>query len=173
MALLIHPENPTFRHNSERQVYEAILPHLGDEDAVFTNLELTDAQSGDIEIDMVVLIKDRGCIVIETKGGNIAFDGDNWIQSDPSGSREIYPGLQAKKNMDAVRDYIRKRWSQGNLKTEWVVAFPNCNVADNRSTELPFSAGHFVKKLHHWSLDERCHDGHKTSNQMEPSGHRF
>ena len=137
MAPLTYPENPTFRHNSERQVYEAILPYLADEDAVFTNLELTDAQSGDIEIDMVVLIKDRGCIVIETKGGNIAFDGANWIQSDPSGSREIYPGLQSKKNMYAVRDYIRKRWSQGQLKTEWVVAFPNSNVADNKSTELP------------------------------------
>ncbi len=137
MAPLIYPENPTFRHPSERQVFEAILPDLSDDDAIFTNLELIDPQSGAIEIDIVVLIKDRGCIVIETKGGNIAFDGNDWIQSDPSGSRKIYPGTQAKKNMYAVRDYIRRRWSQGNLKTEWVVAFPNTKIADNRSTELP------------------------------------
>jgi hypothetical protein len=139
MPPIVWPEVPQFAHPSEEKAFEAIRDSLGEEDAILTNLKLTDPQYGDIEIDLVVLVKDRGCMVVEIKGGHISFDGTNWIQSDRQGSRQIYPHAQAIKNMYALRNFLRSRWSQGNLRTDWVACFPESVVPDVQSPELPKS----------------------------------
>lgn len=139
MPPFIWPEVQHFAHQSEQKAFETIRDSLGDDDAILTNLKITDPQYGDIEIDLVVLIKDSGCMVVETKGGHISFDGKNWIQSDRHGSRTIYPHAQAIKNMYALRNYLRSKWSQGNLRTDWVACFPESVVPDINSPELPKS----------------------------------
>lgn len=58
----------------ERKIFESMLPLLSDEDAIFTNLEISDPKEGDIEIDLVLLLNDYGCMVIEVKGAHITFD---------------------------------------------------------------------------------------------------
>jgi hypothetical protein len=137
MSPIIWPEVPNFVHDSERIVFEAFKSALGEQDAILTNLKITDPHSGDVEIDLVLFLKDYGCIVVETKGGNISFDGIKWAQSDRSGSRQIDPHRQAIKNMYSFRDYLRSRWSLGNLRTDWVVCFPGSIVPDINSPELP------------------------------------
>ncbi len=139
MSPFIYPPNPTFRNLGERKVFEALLPLLSDEDAIFANLELSDPQEGDIEIDLVLLLKDYGCMVIEIKGSHITYDKGSWIQSDPSGSHRIDPAAQAKRNMYALRDFITSQWSQGVLRSDWIVAFPHSNVVDVRDPNLPLA----------------------------------
>jgi len=135
----VYPPNPIFKNPGERKVFESILPLLSDGDAIFANLEISDPREGDIEIDLVLLLQDYGCMVIEVKGAHITFDKGSWIQSDPSGSHKIDPASQAKRNMYALRDYITSKWSQGVLRSDWIVAFPHSNVVDVRDPNLPIS----------------------------------
>ena len=135
----VYPPNPIFKNLGERKVFESILPLLSDEDAIFTNLEISDPREGDIEIDLVLLLKDYGCMVIEVKGAHITFDKGSWLQSDPSGSHRIDPAAQAKRNMYALREYITAKWSQGVLRSDWIVAFPHSNVVDVRDPNLPIA----------------------------------
>ena len=135
----VYPPNPIFKNLGERKVFESILPLLSDGDAIFANLEISDPREGDIEIDLVVLLQDYGCMVIEVKGAHITFDKGSWIQSDPSGSHKIDPAAQAKRNMYALREFITSKWSQGVLRSDWIVAFPHSNVVDVRDPNLPIS----------------------------------
>ena len=135
----IFPPNPNFRSSSEEDVFKAVVSGLSERDVVFCNLELSTHDRGEIEIDLVILIADRGCMIVETKGGHITYDGENWVQSDTKGSRNIDPAQQARKNMFSFKDYIRNRWSQGNLKTDWIVAFPGNRIPDVNDKNLPRS----------------------------------
>lgn len=137
MAPFIYPPNPIFKNLGERKVFESIVPLLSDQDAVFANLELSDPQEGDIEIDLVLLLKDFGCMVIEVKGSHITYARGTWMQSAPSGVHSIDPANQAKRNMYALRSYISSNWSQGTLRSDWVVAFPHSNIVDVRDPNLP------------------------------------
>jgi len=137
MSAAVYPPNPIFRSPGERAVFEALLPQLSDEDVVFANLEISDPVEGDIEIDLAVLLKHHGLVVVEVKGAHITHNGIDWIQSGPSGSHEIYPASQARRNMYALRDFIQKKWSLGNIRCGWVVAFPHCDVADPGDPALP------------------------------------
>jgi len=139
VAPFVYPPNPILKNLGERKVFESILPLLSDDDAIFTNLKISDPKQGDIEIDLVLLLKDYGCMVIEVKGAHITFDKGGWIQSDPSGSHKIDPASQAKRNMYALRDYITSKWSQGVLRSDWIVAFPHSNVVDVRDPNLPIA----------------------------------
>lgn len=135
----VYPPNPIFKNLGERKVFESLVPLLSDEDAIFANLEISDPREGDIEIDIVLLLKDYGCMVVEVKGAHITFDRGSWIQSDPSGAHKIDPAAQAKRNMYALRDYITSKWSQGVLRSDWIVAFPHSNVVDVRDPNLPIA----------------------------------
>ena len=97
MGARVFPANPIFRSPGERAVFESLLPQLSDEDVVFANLEISDPVEGDIEIDLAVLLKHHGLVVVEVKGAHISHDGVDWIQSDPSGSHPIYPAAQARR----------------------------------------------------------------------------
>ena len=135
----IYPPNPIFKNNGERRVFETLVPLLGDDDAILTKLEMSDPAEGDIEIDLVLLLKDYGCMVIEVKGAHITFDKGSWIQSDPAGSHKIDPAGQAKRNMYSLREYLTSRWSQGILRCDWMMAFPHSNIVDVRDPLLPIS----------------------------------
>ncbi len=133
----IYPPNPIFRSNGERQVFETLAPLLGKDDAILANLEISDPEEGDIEIDLVLLLKDYGLMVIEVKGAHITFDHGSWIQSDPAGSHKIDPAGQAKRNMYSLREYLTSRWSLGILRSDWMVAFPHSNIVDVHDPFLP------------------------------------
>lgn len=133
----IFPPTPQFQSEAERQVLSAIVEELGDNDAIFCNLQLVDPQHGDVEIDFAVFLEDRGLIVIEVKGGHISYGDNSWWQSNSGQARKINPALQARKNMYSLRDFLRNRWSQLNVRTEWIVAFPFTEIVDPGATDLP------------------------------------
>ncbi len=135
----IFPPNPIFKNHGERKVFETLVPLLTEDDAILANLQMSDPEAGDIEIDFVLLLKNYGCMVIEVKGAHITFDHGSWIQSDPSGSHAIDPAWQAKRNMYSLRDYLTSRWSLGALRCDWLVAFPHSNVVDVKDPILPIA----------------------------------
>jgi AAA domain/Nuclease-related domain/UvrD-like helicase C-terminal domain len=125
MAPRIWPENPVFKSDAEALVFNTLYESLGDRAIVFSNLRITDPQQGDIEIDFVVLIDGLGAVIIEVKGGNVTYNGQKWIQSDKTGSREIDPHGQALKGTYGFRNFLRNNWRYGNLKAEWLIAIPD------------------------------------------------
>jgi hypothetical protein len=137
MSPQVFPTNPVFRSASEEAVFQAVIAGLEEDDAVICNLELSTSDRGEVEVDLVVLIANRGCVIVETKGGHVTLQQGQWIQSDKYGSRVVIPGDQARRNMFAVRDYVRNRWSQGNLKADWLVAIPGNRVPSSTDPQLP------------------------------------
>ena len=120
----VWPENPTFQNPAEEAVFQEFYKTLSDKDALFPNLHLTDPINGDVEIDLIALIHDLGVVVIETKGGFVSYNGQTFIQSDRGGGHPIYPHEQVLKNLYAFKTFLRNRWSYGNIKSEWILAFP-------------------------------------------------
>jgi len=137
MAPKVIPAKPNFRSKSEEKVYHSLIEALSPEDAIVCNFEFSDLSLGDVEIDFILLIKDLGLVVIEVKGGHISFDGNDWVQSDSKSSRIIHPAGQAKRNMNTFREFLRNRWSQGNIKSDWIVCFPDSQVKETNSPDLP------------------------------------
>lgn len=131
------PSKPNFRSRSEETVFKALCDALSPDDVIICNFEFTDLNLGDVEIDFILLLKDMGIVIVEVKGGHISFDGEDWIQSDSKSSRAIHPATQAKRNMNTFREFLRNRWSQGNIKSDWIVCFPDSQVKKSNSPDLP------------------------------------
>ena len=120
----IWPENHRQKNDAEQALFDALYAALGPEDAILSNMRLTDREDGDIEIDLIALIKTLGVVVFETKGGTVTYNGVDFKQSDRYGSRRITPHDQVLRNLYAFKNFLRERWSYGNIKTEWMLAFP-------------------------------------------------
>lgn len=137
MGPIVIPAKPNFRSRSEENVYQALLEALSSDDVIICNFEFTDLNLGDVEIDFIILLKDMGVVIVEVKGGHISFDGQDWVQSDSKSSRAIHPAAQAKRNMNTFREFLRNRWSQGNVKSDWIICFPDSQVKVSNSPDLP------------------------------------
>jgi ATP:corrinoid adenosyltransferase len=137
MGPLVIPAKPNFRSRSEENVYHALIEALSSDDVIICNFEFTDLNLGDVEIDFIILLKDMGVVIVEVKGGHISFDGQDWVQSDSKSSRAIHPAAQAKRNMNTFREFLRNRWSQGNVKSDWIICFPDSQVKVSNSPDLP------------------------------------
>jgi len=137
MPLLIWPEEPHFASNSEKVLFEVLKASLGPNDALVANTRFTDPQRGDVEIDIIAMIDGYGCLVFESKGGHIDYDGQRWTQSGRFGRKPIDPHGQVIKNLYAFRDFIRGNWKYGNLKMEWLLAFPDSVIGNVNQSGIP------------------------------------
>jgi len=135
MAPRIWPESHTQKNDAEQALFDALYAALGPEDAILSNMRLTDREQGDIEIDLIALIQTIGVVVFETKGGTVTYDGSDFKQSDRRGSRVIKPHDQVLKNLYTFKKFLRDRWSYGNIKTEWMLAFPFSHLS--QSLDIP------------------------------------
>ena len=135
----IWPSSPDFQSDGEREVFDLLKKSLSEHDALLANIRFTDPQEGDIEIDLVALVSGVGAIVIENKGGHISYNGQNWLQSDSSGSRKINPHQQVLANVHALRSFLRSNWAYGNLKAEWLLAFPSSLLGQTKVPGVPRS----------------------------------
>lgn len=137
MPPIVIPESPSFRSRSEEKVFKVLIEKLSPEDVLVCNFEFTDMSLGDVEIDFILLLKDIGLAIVEVKGGHITFDGNDWIQSDSKSRRTIFPAAQAKRHLHTFREFLRNRWSQGNIKSDWLVCFPDSQINDTFTPDLP------------------------------------
>ena len=93
MSPMLWPENPVFESPAEKVVFEQLKILLGEDCALFSNLRFYDEQDGDIEVDHIALIPGYGAIIIESKGGQLSFNGQCWLQSNSKGPQNVGPGL--------------------------------------------------------------------------------
>ena len=126
----VWPEKPTFKNSAEEEIFNALFSNLSRNDAILTNLHITDPKEGDCEIDIVALIQDLGVVLFETKGGNVSYNGQTFIQSDRNDSRRIDPHEQVLRNLYAFKAFLRPRWSYGNIKSEWMLGFPYSRIGN-------------------------------------------
>ena len=127
MGVFLHPEQPDFVTESEHQAWKAIKVQLRDGDALLHGVRITDPVDGDIEIDLLVLMPERGAAVIEVKGGQITYTNGKVRQADAHGDREIDPFTRAMEQMHSLCRYIKHQpsWSRGPLRAAWLACFPH------------------------------------------------
>ncbi len=117
------PENPQFQNTSEREVWQRLAETLPADAVLVASLRLTD-ETKDHEADLVVLLPDVGCLVLEVKGSSVwVSPPDNkgevawWIKRSGSQQR-IHPVDQARDSKHAMRRYLEDdpRWgSRGRI----------------------------------------------------------
>lgn len=132
------PVEPAFVNNAEREVWERLARHLGDEDVLLANLRLTDHEQ-DHEADLVVLMPGSGVVVVEVKGGSVEVDRQGqWWQHGGGPPRTIDPVRQAMRSKHALRTYVQAdpRWAGSSLtRVRWAhtVVTPYSTVPDDFS----------------------------------------
>lgn len=132
-------ETPRLANAAERKVYQVLLEQLQPNDRVIPGQRVTDHLK-DHEVDFVVAIEGAGIVCLEVKGGDVWHDGDTWWQRRRGHEHKIHPVRQAREACYALRDFIEKdvRWSQGRLRWDHVVVFPNAEIdADFALPECP------------------------------------
>ncbi len=117
-------------NRAERRVWEALTAHAGPGDLLIAGQRVTDHLK-DHEADFVVAIEGAGIVCLEVKGGQITHDGQAWLQRRSDGlDHEIEPVRQARGACYALRSFVETdpRWTQGRLRWDHVVVFPNSSV---------------------------------------------
>jgi Holliday junction resolvase-like predicted endonuclease len=121
------PDKPRLANETERKVWRLLTEQLGERDLVIAGQRVTDHLK-DHEIDFVVAIEGAGIVCVEVKGGEVWQDGNQWWQKSRGGHvKTIEPVQQARGACYALRDFIEAdpRWTQGRLRWDHVVVFPN------------------------------------------------
>ncbi|MFW6772639.1 NERD domain-containing protein [Nocardioides sp. CPCC 205120] len=142
MVTLI-PEDPQFSTESERLVWEALKDGLGEQDVLLANLRLTD-QAKDHEVDLLVLMPDVGCLVLEVKGSSVWYDDGWWIKRGGADVR-IRPVDQARDAKHALKAYVARdpRWgSRPHVAWAHGVVTPFSAFDDSDHPDLPRWALH-------------------------------
>ena len=161
------PEAPRFASPGERAVWERLMATLPGDATVVANYRLI-TDGFDHEADLVVLLPDRGVVVLEVKGGSVWHDGQ-WRQGD----HLIHPTEQAQRVKYALRDYVENdsRWSRGRLTWTHGVVTPYSDFGhDFEAPDCPRWALHDREDLHDLAgrLDRQTDEARR--NTQRPSG---
>ncbi len=125
-----YPDHPEFADPSERIVWEALRTTLRDDDVLLHGVRFTDIEHGEVEIDLLVLMPAEGAVVIEVKGGHVAFSEGEFRQTGADGTHRIDPVRQARNGVYALRRLLENApdWSRGALRSAWLLALPYTDV---------------------------------------------
>ena len=139
MGVFLHPGQPDFTTESEREAWKALKGQLREGDAMLHGIRITDSLDGDIEVDLLVLLPEMGAAVVEVKGGLITYSGGKVMQADGHGEREIKPFTRAMQQMHSLRRYIENQptWSRGHLRAAWLACFPHTQITGSMGPQGP------------------------------------
>lgn len=120
------PAHPVFADDSERLAWEALVARLRPDDVLLHGLRITDPVEGEVEIDLLLLMPDRGAAVIEVKGGHVSYADGTYRQSGADGVHDIDPAGQAARETRALCRFLEHQptWSRDRLRAGWLVALP-------------------------------------------------
>lgn len=127
------PFNP-----AEALVWKRLNSQLRPGEILLPNVRLLSAES-DHEIDLLLLVPDRGVIVIEIKGGAVTVDEQGqWRQSGGNRTHLIDPVGQVMRAKHAARQYVQAdpRWAgSSRSRTRWAhaVITPYTDIPDDFS----------------------------------------
>lgn len=139
------PADPKFASPAEREVWKRLVDSLPGDATVLANQRLID-NDFDHEADLVVLLPERGVVVLEVKGGSVSYDGE-WHQS----GHVIHPTEQALRVKYALREYVEgdPRWSRGRIAWAHGVVAPYSHFPhDFQAPDCPRWALHDREDLH-------------------------
>jgi Nuclease-related domain/UvrD-like helicase C-terminal domain/AAA domain len=124
-------DTPRLANDAERKVYQCLRDQLPPNDLVIPGQRVTDHLK-DHEVDFVVALEGAGIVCLEVKGGEVWHDGSTWWQRRRGQDHEINPVRQARDACYALRTFVEEddRWTQGRLRWDHVVVFPNSEIGD-------------------------------------------
>lgn len=145
MAPRCIPPDPAFTTESERLVWGLLSKQLGEDCVLMANLRLT-GETGDTEVDLLVMMPGAGLVVIEVKGGAVAQDAQGrWQVRSREGTRAVDPVAQLNRGKYALRAYIERdpRWGRTRVRWGHALVLPFTPVREDFvSPELPRWAIH-------------------------------
>ncbi len=119
------PERPHFRAGSEERVWQAVRSRMRPTDVLLSGVRFT-GRDGDWEADLVLLTPE-GFATIEVKGGQVRFDGGEYVQLLPTGPHRIDLADQAVSEKYLVRRHLagHPSWNLPSPRMVHVVALPD------------------------------------------------
>ncbi len=125
MAGRCYPERPRFKNGAEERVWKAFRAKLRECDVLLHGVVLC-GRDGDWETDLVVLMPE-GFATVEVKGGQVRFEGGEYVQVGALGRHAIDLADQAKSEKYLVRRYLKdhRRWPGPPPRMVHLVALPD------------------------------------------------
>lgn len=122
---------------SERLVLDHLRSQLLPNEKIFQHVRFSDAQHGDVEADVLIMIPGAGIAVIEVKGGTVEYRDGQWFLMDENFERRIHPIDQARRAKHALRKYLDRQpeWQHGLIRSEWFLALPYTPVTADMGPE--------------------------------------
>ena len=105
------PEEPEFGDGqvAEKAVWDALKNSLPDDVVLAHSVQVRDGRA-EHEIDILVLWPGVGMAAIEVKGGRVAVENGQWLQSDRSGAHKIQsPVAQSQGSLHAFKHWIGRQ----------------------------------------------------------------
>ena len=122
---------------SESLVIDCLRKQLLPGEQIFHHVRFSDAQHGDVEADVLVMVPGSGIAVIEIKGGVVQYSDGQWLMVDDEFQRRIKPIDQARNAKHALRKYLDRQleWKHGLIRSEWFLALPYTDVTSDMGPE--------------------------------------
>ncbi len=123
-----------YTSEGERVVGRLLEAGLGETDRLWANQRVTDDRKN-AEVDFLLALPEAGFVVLEVKGGQVTYDGEQWRQTSRNGNRQrVDPIRQARQGMYGLRTYVEAdpRWgSRGRVRWAHAVVFPFTAIPDD------------------------------------------
>src|SRR5690606_5930529 len=119
---------------AERMLYEHVAAAVGDRAIILNEVMLSVPDRGrldEAEADLVLVDPEHGVLVVEVKGGTVAYDANRraWRRREAAMAEIRDPVAQVKR----VRSFLRRALADAQLPVEtipirWAVATPECTM---------------------------------------------
>lgn len=131
MAGRCYPERPEFQNDAERRVWEGFRSQLRACDILLHGVAFS-GYDGDWEVDLVVLMPE-GFATVEVKGGQVRFEGGEYVQLAHDARRRLNLATQAWAEKYVLRRYLQghQRWPWAPPRMVHLVALPDTALADD------------------------------------------
>ena len=129
MAGRCYPARPDFKNDAEKRVFEAFRSRLRPCDVLLYGIRFS-GRDGDWEADLVVLMPE-GFATVEIKGGQVRYEGAEYVQLAHDGRRTLDLASQAASEKYLVRRHLRghPRWPWPSPRMVHLVALPDTSLA--------------------------------------------
>ena len=130
MAFNSYPAQVRFDNEGESIVYGYMIDQFPDDLDVYCNLEWID-QNDRREIDFLVVVPNRGLVILEVKGGKVEAYGNAWRQFDRKSSswHQLSLSYQLSRQQSVLKEALRPMFGNKFPKIAKLVVTPESNFS--------------------------------------------